>query len=353
MRAVLYHGREDVRVEEVDSTPLGPGDVRIDVEAAGICGSDLHEYAAGPIFMPEDPHPMTGASIPLRMGHEFAGRIMAVGDDVTEHAVGDPVVVNPIRYCGSCRYCTAGQQHLCASIALTGVSANGGGFAEQSVVPAESVVPLPESIPLRLGALVEPFSVALHAVRQADLTAGDSVAVFGAGPIGLAITQLARAAGATDLFVSEPRDARRERAADLGATTVDPTDTAPIHRIKRATDGGTDIAFEVAGIEQTYNDAITSTRRDGTVVVVSMFEGPVETHPNTVVMAERTIEGTMSYTAGDRNGSEFRSIIKLLDDGQLDPEQLITDTILLEAVPEGFESLRTPESEQIKILVEP
>lgn len=353
MRAALYHGREDVRVEGVDPDPLGPNDVRIDVEAAGICGSDLHEYAAGPIFTPEEPHPMTGVSIPLRMGHEFAGRIADVGEDVSDHSVGDPVVVNPIRYCGSCRYCNSGQQHLCASIALTGVSAGGGGFAEQSVVPAESVVPLPESIPLALGALVEPFSVALHAVRQADLTAGDSVAIFGSGPIGLAITQVVRAAGATDLFVSEPRDARRDRAADLGTTAIDPTEIEPIRRIKRATDGGVDVAFEVAGIEQTYNDAISSTRRDGTVVVVSMFEAPVETHPNTVVMAERTIEGTMSYTAGDGNGSEFRSIIKLFENGQLDPERLVTDTIPLEDIAGGFGSLRDPDSEQIKILVEP
>jgi (R,R)-butanediol dehydrogenase/meso-butanediol dehydrogenase/diacetyl reductase len=353
MRAALYHGREDVRVEDVDPDPLGSDEVRIDVEAAGICGSDLHEYAAGPIFTPEEAHPMTGVSIPLRMGHEFAGSIVDVGDDVTDHSVGDPVVVNPIRYCGSCRYCTAGQQHLCESIALTGVSADGGGFAERSVVPAASVVPLPESVPLELGALVEPFSVALHAVRQADLTAGDSVAIFGSGPIGLAITQVVRAAGATDLFVSEPRDARRARAADLGATAIDPTETEPVRRIKRATDGGVDVAFEVAGIEQTYNDAVSSTRRDGTVVIVSMFEAPIETHPNTVVMAERTIEGTMSYTAGDRHDSEFHSILKLFDDGRLDPEQLVTDTISLEDIVDGFESLRDPESEQIKILVEP
>jgi (R,R)-butanediol dehydrogenase/meso-butanediol dehydrogenase/diacetyl reductase len=353
MRAARYHGREDVRVETVESNSLGDRDVRIDVEAAGICGSDLHEYVAGPIFIPEEPHPMTGSSIPLRMGHEFAGRINEVGPEVSTLAAGDPVAVNPIRSCGECRYCAAGQRHLCASVALTGVSADGGGFAESSVVPAESVVSLPESVPPKIGALVEPFSVALHAVRQADLTVGDSVSVFGSGPIGLGIVQLVRAAGATDVFVSEPRDARRKRAADLGATTVDPTETDPISLIKSSTDGGTDIAFEVAGIEQTYNDAITSTRRDGTIVVVSMFEHSIETHPNRIVMAERTIEGTMSYLAGDRSDGEFQSVVKLFDGGQLDPEQLITDTISLEDIADGFESLRDPESDQIKILVEP
>lgn len=353
MRAALYHGREDVRLETVDPQPLGSENVRVDVAACGICGSDLHEYAAGPIFMPDEPHPMTGASIPLRMGHEFAGTVSEVGTGVTDISVGDAVTVNPIRSCGECRYCAAGKQHLCASIALVGVSADGGGFAENSVVPAENVVPLPESVPPRLGALIEPFSVALHAVRRAGLAAGDSVAVFGSGPIGLAIAQVVHAAGATEVFVSEPRDARRELAGDLGATAIDPVETNAVRRLKAATDGGADVAFEVAGIEQTYNDAIASTKRDGTVVVVSVFEDAVETQPNGIVMAERTVKGTMSYLGSGRTDGEFQSVASMFANGQLKPEQLVTETISLEDIAIGFESLRDAESEQIKILVEP
>lgn len=353
MRAALYYGQEDVRVETVDSDPVGAGDVRVDVAACGICGSDLHEYSAGPIFVPDDPHPMTGSSIPLRMGHEFAGRISDVGTDVTGLSVGDPVTVNPIRSCGECRYCAVGKRHLCTSIALVGISADGGGFAESSVVPAENVVRLPESVPPRMGALVEPFSVALHAVRRADLAAGDSAAVFGCGPIGLAIVQVLQAAGATEVFVSEPRDARRELAGDRDATTIDPSESDAVRQIKAATDGGVDVSFEVAGIEPTYNAAVSSVKRDGTVVVVSVFEDTVETHPNNVVMAERTVRGTMSYLAGDRADGEFRAITKMFENGQLDPEQLVTDTISLDEIAAGFESLCDSESDQVKILVEP
>ncbi|MFC7157657.1 2,3-butanediol dehydrogenase [Halomarina halobia] len=352
MKAALYYGQEDVRVETVDADRVGPGDVLVDVAACGICGSDLHEYTAGPIFVPNAPHPMTGVSLPLRMGHEFAGRISEVGRDVTNLSVGDTVTVNPIQSCGNCRFCAAGKRHLCASIALIGVSADGGGFAERSVIPAENVVPLPESVPPQQGALIEPFSVALHAVRRAELTVGDSVAVYGSGPIGLAIVQVLHAAGTTDVFVVEPRAARRELAGDFGAMTINPIESDAVRRVKAATDGGTDAAFEVAGIEQTYNAAISSTKRDGTVVVVSVFEDTVETHPNSIVMAERTVRGTMSYLANDRADGEFQAVTKMFADGQLAPDQLVTSVISLSDIVTGFESLRDPESDDIKILVE-
>ena len=185
------------------------------------------------------------------------------------------------------------------------------------------------------------------------MTAGDSVVVFGSGPIGLAIIQILCAAGATDVFVSEPRDSRRELAENLGATVVNPVKHDARKRIKAATEGGADIAFEVAGIEQTYNDAISSTKRDGTVVVVSVFEDAIKTHPNTIVMAERTVKGTMSYLAGNRADGEFQSVTKLFASGQLDPDRLVTGTVSLDDIGAGFESLRDPESDHAKILVEP
>lgn len=352
MRAALYHGQEDIRVKSVDPQPLRSGAVRVDVAACGICGSDLHEYTAGPIFIPEEPHPMTDVSVPIRMGHEFAGTVSETGADVTDLSVGDPVAVNPVRSCGTCRYCRSGKQHLCRSVALVGVSADGGGFAEQSVVPAANVIPLPADVAPRTGALVEPFSVALHAVQRAELAGGDSATVFGCGPIGLAILQVLRAAGATGVFAVEPRDARRELAAGVGVTTIDPTEDDAVSRIKNTTGGGTDVAFEVAGIEQTYNDAISSTVRDGTVVVVSMFQEPVQTHPNTVVMAERTLKGTTLYLKNKRSHGDFQSVVDLFASGQLDPERLVTDIIKLSDIESGFRSLREPGDEQIKVLVE-
>jgi len=192
MRAAVYHGREDVRIEQVEERAIAPGSVRVAVEACGICGSDLHEYAEGPIAIPADhPHPLTGETLPLTMGHEFAGTVVETGGGVDDPEVGDAVVVNPIVACGECRYCTGGRYSLCDSLMNIGIHGGGGGFAERVVVSAENAVALPEGVSFEQGALVEPLSVGLHAVRRSGLAAGDTAAVFGAGPVGLGVLQAA------------------------------------------------------------------------------------------------------------------------------------------------------------------
>ncbi len=356
MRAARWHGQRDIRVEDIDEQPVGPNDVKIDVEACGICGSDLHEYAAGPIFIPaEDPHPVSGETAPITMGHEFSGIVSEVGDDVTSVSEGMPVTVNPIHWCGECRSCLEGKYNLCESLGFVGLSGGVGGLADSLVVSAEKVVPLPEDLPLEYGALVEPLAVALHAARETGLQAGDSVAVLGSGPIGLSVIQVARAAGATPIIVSEPRATRRDFAADCGADVlIDPTEEDAVERIREETGGGVDVAFEVAGISATYNAAIESTHNDGRVMVVSIWEGEVETNPNTIVLSERTVRGSIAYQGGPRSGEEFGMVIDMLADERLDPEALITGRIDLgDVVDDGFEALLDEESDQVKILVSP
>jgi len=356
MRAATYHGQKDIRVEDVTAAAVGPGEVRIDVDSCGICGSDLHEYTAGPIFVPEgEPHPVSGEVAPIRMGHEYSGTIGAVGDDVTALAVGDAVAVNPILYCGECRQCREGNYHICDSIGFLGLSGGNGGFAESAVVDAEHAVPLGEGVPLEHGALVEPLSVGLHAVRRSGLQAGDAVAVFGSGPIGLAVIQCARVAGAGTIFVSEPREARRERAADCGAAElIDPSATDPVEYIHAHTDGGADVTFEVAGVEPSFNAAVESTAPDGRTTVVSIWEETVSTHLNDLVLAERTVTGTLAYLGGPRAGEEYGMVIEMLADGRLDPAPFITGRIGLDGlVANGFDRLLDPESDHVKILVKP
>jgi (R,R)-butanediol dehydrogenase/meso-butanediol dehydrogenase/diacetyl reductase len=356
MQAATYHGRKDIRVEEVTAGTVGADEVRIDVDACGICGSDLHEYTAGPIFVPEgDPHPVSEETAPVRMGHEYSGTIAEVGDAVTDLAVGDAVAVNPILYCGECRQCREGNYHICDSIGFIGLSGGSGGFSESAVVDAEHAVPLGEDVPVEHGALVEPLSVALHAVRRSGLQAGDAVAVFGSGPIGLAVIQCARVAGAGTIFVSEPRDARRERAADCGATElVDPSTTDPVEYVHSHTDGGADVAFEVAGVEPSFNAAVESTAPSGQTTVVSIWEEEVSTHPNTLVLGERTVTGTLAYLGGPRSDEEYGMVIDMLADGRLDPDPFITGRIGLdEIVADGFDRLVDPESDHVKILVKP
>ncbi|WP_254534598.1 2,3-butanediol dehydrogenase [Halomarina litorea] len=354
MRAVVYHGRRDVRVEDVSERSVGPGDVRVDVAACGICGSDLHEYAEGPITIPTDePHHASGERAPLVVGHEFAGRVREVGETVEEFAPGDPVTVCPGTACGECRYCADGQYALCDRFVAFGLHSRGG-MAESVVVPKSTVVPLPEGLPVADAALVEPLAVSLHAVRRSAFEPGDSAAVFGAGPIGLGVVQVLLEGGASEVFVSEPRAGRREVAESLGATVVDPSSERVLRAVKGATGGGVDVSFEAAGVEPSFVDAVRATKKRGNVTVVSVFEGSVSFQPNLLMMAERTLTGAFCYEAGPKaRTGEFGAVIRMLADGRLQADPLVSDRVPIEEAPEAFEALLDPRGELVKVLVEP
>ena len=284
MKAARFHGRSDVRVDEIEPTPVGPSDVRIDIAACGICGSDLHEYTTGPTFTPETAHPKTGASIPVPLGHEFSGMVTEVGTDVDRTAVGDRIAVNPNLPCGRCRYCQDGVSHVCPETVAVGFQTGEGGFAESAVVSDRQVHSLPDDVSLEAGALVEPLAVGHHAVRRSGFQAGDTVAVFGCGPIGLTVVQAAANAGAKRIFASEPNDARRSVAQDLGADVViDPLNTDVVEKIQSKTNGGVDIAFEFAGNDAAFDAAVRSTVRTGTITVGSLSEDQVSIDMNKIV----------------------------------------------------------------------
>src|SRR5512141_783962 len=161
MRALRFHTARDLRIEDVPapSTP-GEGEVLVRVVTCGICGTDLHEYVAGPIVTSVEPHPLTGAQNPQILGHEFAGDVIATGRDVTRVAEGDRVAIMPLAYCGHCAYCRRGLQHLCATMACVGLSHAWGGMGEVATVAEYQVVPLPDDVTYRQGALIEPTAVA-------------------------------------------------------------------------------------------------------------------------------------------------------------------------------------------------
>lgn len=353
MRAARYYGPRDVRVEEMDPETVGANDVRVEVAACGICGSDLHEYAAGPITIPEAPHPVTGDALPITIGHEIGGTIVETGADV-DLEEGTNVAVNPIVWCGDCQYCDGGNYHRCQSGGFVGLSGGGGGFSENVVVSAEKAIPIPDDVPVELAALVEPFTVGVHAVEQSGLRPGDTVAVFGSGPIGLAVLQAALAAGAGPVYVSEPQATRRTRAADCGAdVTIDPSDGDSVSTIRDET-GGVDVAFEVAGVEQSLNHALTVTRAGGTATIVSLFEEPVAIDPNDIVVTERIVVGTAAFEGGPLSGREFGTTVRNFATGDFDPEALVTSRIDLEDIVEdGFETLMADGSDEVKILVRP
>jgi (R,R)-butanediol dehydrogenase/meso-butanediol dehydrogenase/diacetyl reductase len=177
---------------------------------------------------------------------------------------------------------------------------------------------------------------------------GDTVAVFGAGPIGLGIVDAARSAGADRILVSEPRDARRDIASELGGSVVvDPREENPVDRFKEETNGGVDVGFEVAGVSETLTQTLRATKYDGTAVVVSVFEDEAQFHPNDIMQAERTVVGSFGYD------DEFPVTLRMMADGRLNPEAFVTGTVGLDDVDSAFRQLVEPDSEHVKILVEP
>lgn len=351
MKAAVWYGRKDIRVLDVqEPPPPGPGQVKIKVHWCGICGSDLHEYLAGPIFIPvEEAHPLTGARAPLILGHEFSGEIVEIGPGVTKFQVGDRVTSDACQVCWECYYCRRYLYNLCENLAFTGLMANGA-FAEYVNVPAYTLYKLPDNISSEAGALVEPLAVGIHAVRQASVREGDVVVVLGAGPIGLVTLQAARAAGASKVFVIETAKARKEFAWQMGATAVfDPGEGDVARRVLEATDGlGADVVLECIGNEKTAPLAVQLARKGGKAVIVGVFEKESNINFNDIVFTEKQVIGSLGYAG------EFSVAIDLLADGRVKAEPLITGKIRLEEiVTRGFEELVNRKEKHIKILVTP
>ena len=346
MKAARWHGVKDIRVEDIQTPTPGPGEVAIKVAWTGICGSDLHEYLAGPIFVPVDEeHPLSHDKAPITMGHEYCGEIIELGEGVTGLNLGDRVAIEPIFACGTCPACHEGKYNLCDSLGFVGLSGGHGGFAATSVVPASMVHKMPDALSMEQGALVEPAAVALHAVRMSKIKAGDTAAVFGAGPIGLLVVEALRVAGAAQIHVVEPSPERRRKALELGATSAsDPMSTDPVETIRAAT-GGVHVAFEVTGVPRVLQQCIDSTRHEGQTLIVSIWEGEAAFQPNTAVLKERQLLGTIAY----RN--IYPAVMELMTQGYFSADKLVTKRISIdEIVDQGFEAL-VAEKSQVKILV--
>lgn len=250
MKAAMWYGVRDIQVRDVSEPTVQPGMVKIKVKWCGICGTDLHEYLAGPIFLPDEPHPLTGEKVPVILGHEFSGEVVKIGEGVTKVDVGDRVTVEPILACGRCRACQKGYYNLCEQLGFHGLSGGGGGFSEMTTVHERWVHKIPDSMTLQEGALVEPAAVALHAVRRSQLKPGDNCIVFGAGSIGLLVIQAAKISGASNIIAVEIAEQRRALAKQMGADfTLDPMKDQVQDTVNDLLNGGADVCFEVTGVE--------------------------------------------------------------------------------------------------------
>ena len=350
MRALRFHAARDLRIEEVaePSTP-GEGEVTVRSAACGICGTDLHEYVAGPIVTPVEPHPLTGAQNPQILGHEFAGEVLAVGAGVSRVSVGDRVAIMPLAYCGRCAYCERGLQQLCVTMGCVGLSHAWGGMAEHATVAEYQVVKLPDGVSYRQGALIEPTAVAAYGVERAGVAPGDSVLVTGAGPIGALAALCARAAGASTVYVSEPNPARRAPADALPvATVLDPTSVDVPRLLHEETGGlGVDVVIECSGHPNGFDAGIRSLRRRGTLAQTGLFVGTASVEPMLWALNDLTIVGTWCYWVYD-----FDRIAAQIAAGDLPVERVITSSVELDDAPDAFAQLASGAADEIKVLVE-
>jgi (R,R)-butanediol dehydrogenase / meso-butanediol dehydrogenase / diacetyl reductase len=353
MKAALWHARNDIRVEEVPApTSPGPGEVIIKVGACGICGTDLEEYRAGPLFIPvEQPNPLTGQQAPLILGHEFAGEVVEVGKGVTTFKAGDRLAPDVLLYCGECYWCQRHQVTLCDKLAALGLMGDGG-LAEYCRLPVNMAIRIPNGLPDEHAALAEPLSVAVRAVRRGRLLAGETVAVFGGGAIGLFCLQVARAAGAGEVFVVEPLANRRALALQLGASAViDPTLVDPVETLHKLTrQVGPDLVLEASGGVKVTPVAIHAARKAGRIVLVGLPVAPVEFNFFDVVATEKEIIGSLSHVYDE----DYATAVRWLGDGRVLAEPLISARIPLDRlIPDGLDRLEQRPAETLKIIVQP
>jgi (R,R)-butanediol dehydrogenase/meso-butanediol dehydrogenase/diacetyl reductase len=349
MRAARWHGRRDVRVEDVPIPRVGPGEVLLRVSWCGICGTDVEEYRDGPVVIPVDrPNPLTGQRAPVTLGHEFAGEVVEIGPEVEGIAVGDRVVPDICLFCGECHYCLRHEYALCASWAAIGLHADGG-LAEYVKAPARQCIRLPDEIGDEEAALIETTEVAVRAVRKAGVRLGDTVAIVGDGAVGLITLQVARAAGATTAILLGHRAGRLEIGRRLGASAVlDTRDPSWAQAVADLTDGlGVDVAIECGGRPEAIHDSIAATRKGGRIVLLAVLGTPVPIDTWALVEGERTITGSVQHHFDE----DLPIAVRLMASGLVDPRPLIGRRIPLErVVTDGFAALETGGSD-VKILV--
>ena len=343
MQVGLVTGKEQLELVELPDPEPAPGRAVVDIAFCGVCGTDLHAYQSGEPYNP------------AICGHEWSGHVSALGPDVTGFKEGDRVAVGIATACGACATCLRGDPAHCemAFMGMIGVgpmAAPHGGFARAIAIDAARLYPVDVEISDEAAAMLEPVTIAVHAVRRTDIRLGDSVVVLGAGPIGLLVLQCARAAGAGVCILVEPQTTRREMGAALGADyTLDPTETPDLAGAINGIVGnsGADVVFECAGIAKTVEQAPSYVRRGGVVSLVGVPNAPAQVMAAEWLMREIRLSASLGYERPD-----FEVSKALVADGRVQCAPMHTATVGLDGLSSAFADLAS-EPEQVKVLVDP
>lgn len=288
MRAVRWHARDDVRLDEVPVPTPSDTQVLVRIEAAAICGTDVDEVRHGPITVPVRPHPVNGRSAPITLGHEMVGVVTEAGP-ASGMAIGARVAPWPSNPCGRCPDCTTGHANRCARQVALGMSADGG-MADFLLVEGNRCVPVGTDVAPERAVLVEPFAVALHGVHQVDI-AGRRVGVVGIGSLGLCVVEAAVLAGAGEIVAVSRSEVARDAAREAGATEVLP--------LERAGEVDAEVVFETAGAAPAVAASFTAVRRGGRIIVMGGHPGPTEIDLLDLVIREVTLQGSVSHCFAD------------------------------------------------------
>lgn len=335
MKGIYYaNPREIVVKNDLHKPTIEPDEVLIKVKYCGICGSDIGSYSSLGEILPQ-----------IILGHEFSGEIAEVGEKVKKLKMGDRVTANPNIPCLDCNFCAKGLEIMCI-LSTIGVTRDGA-LAEYINVRADRVHLIPESITFEEGAMIEPISNAVQAVKLSDFIVGKNAAVFGAGTIGLMTIQVLKAAGASAVYVIEPVEKRQKLALELGADQV--FEPKRWNKIVRLTDKlGPDFVFDCVGLPETIMNSMQLVKRGGTIMVIGMHPKPFEMKGFLQLLAKNlTMKGM--YLADQ---DSFLTSIDLLDKKKVKVKPLITKLIKIDDVPEMFETLVNPPHDEIKVLVE-
>jgi len=301
MRAAVYHGRGDVRIEAVPRPVAVEGQALIKVLRSGICGTDATEFKAGPIMFPIDtPHPKSGHHGPLVIGHEFVGEIVELpGWSADGFAIGDHVASGAGVACGECPRCLQGRTNLCDDYVTHGLNIDGG-LAEYVAVARSTLVRVPDDCALDAAGVAQPLAVGLHAARRANVTDGDRVVLFGAGAIGAFILAGLKSLADADITVVDFAGERLDRALRLGAARVVPVSDG-LQGALRAIVGpaGADVVIEATGAPGQLDACLQIVRRGGTILEVGLPSKPQELDVHKLVLSEVTIVTTVAHVCGE------------------------------------------------------
>lgn len=324
MNAAIFYGVKDLRVEETKARSLGPNEVKIQVKACGVCGTDLHIFSGA--------EGAAKCTPPIILGHEFSGIIEDVGSCVTEFHPGDRVCIDPNDMCGECYYCKTGSAHFCENMIGIGTTTDGG-FAEYCTVNQKQVYKMGDEMSFEEGAMAEPISCCLHGIDLCGIKAGDTAMVIGGGTIGQIMLQLARISGASTLILVEPIKEKRVLGLKLGADiTIDPlTENVP-DVLKKQLIQHVNVTIECVGLKSTMVDAIQYTGKGGTAMLFGLTDPACQIPLAPFDLFKREVSIKASFI----NPYTYQRAVNLLNSKKINVKDLITDTLPLSDIQRVF-----------------